>query len=88
VFAAAGTPFAQRSLPPAHLEHGYRCYRVLRPVPVWRSVSAAWFAQSGGGVRYRTTHSALELVALGYLADVTGEARESGEAERTEESAS
>jgi hypothetical protein len=73
VFAAAGTPFAQRSLPPAHLEHGYRRYRVLRPLPLWRAVSAAWFAQSGGGIRYRTTHSALELIALGYLADVTRE---------------
>jgi hypothetical protein len=73
VFAAAGTPFAQRSLPPAHLEQGYRRYRVLRPLPVWRAVSAAWFAQAGGGVRYRTTHSALELVALGYLADITVE---------------
>jgi hypothetical protein len=73
VFAAAGTPFAQRSLPPAHLEQGYRRYRVLRPLPVWRAVSAAWFAQTGGGVRYRTTYSAMELVALGYLADITGE---------------
>jgi hypothetical protein len=73
VFAAAGTPFAQRSLPPAHLEQGYRRYRVLRPLPVWRAVSAAWFAQPGGGVRYRTTHSAMELQALGYLADITGE---------------
>jgi hypothetical protein len=73
VFAAAGTPFAQRSLPPAHLEHGYRRYRVLRPLPVWRAVSAAWFAQAGGGVRYRTTHSAQELVVLGYLADITRE---------------
>ncbi|MGH3881486.1 MAG: TNT domain-containing protein, partial [Actinophytocola sp.] len=75
VFAAAGTPFAQRSLPPAHLEDGYRRYRVLRPLPVWRAVSAAWFAQPGGGVRFRTTHSALELVALGYLADVTHEVK-------------
>jgi Tuberculosis necrotizing toxin len=73
VFAAAGTPFAQRSLPPAHLEQGYRRYRVLRQLPVWRAVSAAWFAQPGGGVRYRTTHSAMELVALGYLADITHE---------------
>jgi nicrotizing toxin Mtb-like protein len=73
VFAAAGTPFAQRSLPPTHLEQGYRRYRVLRPLPVWRAVSAAWFAQPGGGVRYRTTHSAMELLALGYLADVTHE---------------
>ena len=73
VFAAAGTAFAQRSLPPAHLDLGYRRYRVLRPLPVWRAVSAAWFAQPGGGIRYRTTHSAIELVALGYLADITRE---------------
>jgi hypothetical protein len=73
VFAAAGTRFAQRSLPPAHLDLGYRRYRVLRPLPVWRAVSAAWFAQPGGGIRYRTTQSAIELVALGYLADVTRE---------------
>ncbi|MCT2586201.1 glycohydrolase toxin TNT-related protein [Actinophytocola sp. S1-96] len=73
VFAEAGTRFAQRSLPPAHLDQGYRRYRVLRPLPVWRAVSAAWFAQPGGGIRYRTTQSAIELVALGYLADVTRE---------------
>jgi hypothetical protein len=40
---------------------------------VWRAVSAAWFAQPGGGVRYRATHSAQELVALGHLADITRE---------------
>ncbi|HWM06669.1 MAG TPA: TNT domain-containing protein [Actinophytocola sp.] len=73
VFAEAGTPFGQRSLPPAHLEHGYRRYRVLAPLPVWRAVSAAWFGQTGGGIRYRTTHSAMELIALGYLADITRE---------------
>lgn len=92
VFAAAGTPFAQRSLPPAQLDSGYRRYRVVRPVPVWRAVSAAWFAQPGGGVRYRTTHSAMELLALGYLADVTHEAEdvarsEPESAERVEEKA-
>ncbi len=70
VFAAAGTPFARRSLPPALLTQGYRRYRVLRPLPVWRAVSAAWFAQPGGGVRYRTTHSAVELVALGYIEEI------------------
>ncbi|OLF05220.1 glycohydrolase toxin TNT-related protein, partial [Actinophytocola xanthii] len=73
VFAEAGTAFARRSLPPAHLDQGYRRYRVLRPLPVWRALSAAWFAQPGGGVRYRTTHSAVELVALGYLTDITRE---------------
>ena len=69
VFAADGTLFAQRSLPPAHKDAGYRRYRVTKPLPVWRAVSAAWFGQPGGGVRYRTTHSAAELVALGYLTE-------------------
>jgi hypothetical protein len=70
VFAADGTAFAQRSLPPAHKDGGYRRYRVVKPLPVWRAVSAAWFGQPGGGIRYRTTHSAIELVALGYLEEI------------------
>jgi hypothetical protein len=76
VFAAAGTPYAQRSLPPSHVDLDYRRYRVVTPVPVWRAVSAAWFAQPGGGVRYRTTRSALELVALGHLEDITEDTTE------------
>lgn len=67
VFAAADTPFANRSLPPSHLRAGYRRYRVVRPLPVWSGISAAWFAQPGGGVRYRTVCPAVDLVALGYL---------------------
>ncbi|SFB34252.1 Protein of unknown function [Amycolatopsis marina] len=74
VFAPEGTPFARRSLPPAHLEAGYRRYRVLRELPAWRAMSAGWFGQPGGGVRIRTIYSAAELVTLGYLADVTFEA--------------
>ncbi|WP_116051153.1 TNT domain-containing protein [Amycolatopsis palatopharyngis] len=73
VFAPAGTPFARRSLPPAHLAAGYRRYLVLRELPVWRAISAGWFGQPGGGVRVRTIYSAAELVMLGYLADVTFE---------------
>lgn len=72
VFAAADTSFAQRALPPSHVHAEYRRYRVLKPLPVWRGISAAWFGQSGGGVRYRTTHPALDLIALGYLAEETG----------------
>ncbi len=71
VFSAAATAFGARSLPPAHLEAGYHRYRVLRPIPVWRSVSAPWFGQSGGGERYRATQSAADLLALGHLADTT-----------------
>lgn len=73
IFAADGTPFARRSLPPAHREAGYRRYRVLRPLPMWRAISASWFGQPGGGVRYRAVHSAAELVHLGCLADITDE---------------
>ncbi len=71
VFSADGTAFPARSLPPSHVDSGYRRYRVLRPLPVWRTLSAPWFGQRGGGERYRTTHPAVELVALGYLSDIT-----------------
>jgi hypothetical protein len=72
VFGEDGTPFAQRSLPPDHLDAGYRRYRVVRPLPVWRSVSAAWFGQPGGGVRYRAVYPAADLVAMGLLSEITG----------------
>jgi hypothetical protein len=72
VFSLDTTLFAQRSLPPEALAAGYYRYRVLRPLPVWRTVSAPWFGQPGGGERYRTTYSAMELVALGYLAEQAG----------------
>ncbi|OLR90463.1 TNT domain-containing protein [Actinokineospora bangkokensis] len=71
VFSADGTPFARRSLPPTHLSAGYHRYRVLRPLPVWRGVSAPWFAQPGGAERYRATHPAADLIALGYLQEIT-----------------
>ena len=72
VFSADATPFARRSLPPELLAAGYRRYRVRRALPVWRTVSAPWFGQPGGGERYRSTYSALELVALGYLEELGG----------------
>lgn len=71
VAAPDGTAFTRRSLPPEYLELPYRRYRVLRPLPVWRAVSASWFGGAGGGVRYRLTHSLAELVALGHLAELT-----------------
>jgi hypothetical protein len=70
VFSSTGTPFARRSLPPDLLAAGYHRYRVLRPIPVWRTVSAPWFGQPGGGERYRATYSAAELLAFGYLEEV------------------
>jgi hypothetical protein len=71
VFSADGTEFTRRSLPPDSLAAGYRRYRVVRELPVWRTLSAPWFGQPGGGERYRATYSATELVALGYLEDIT-----------------
>ncbi|PPK69776.1 glycohydrolase toxin TNT-related protein [Actinokineospora auranticolor] len=71
VFSVDGTPYRRRSLPPTHREAGYRRYRVRQPLPVWRAVSAPWFGQPGSGERYRTTHSAAELVALGFLEELS-----------------
>lgn len=72
VFAEDGTPFAKRSLPPDHLAAGYHRYRVIRDLPVWRTLSASWFGQPGGGVRYRAVYPAADLVAMGYLTELTG----------------
>ncbi len=71
IAAPDGTAFTRRSLPPEYLELPYHRYRVLRPLPVWWAVSEPWFAGTGGGVRYRLTHSLAELVALGHLAELT-----------------
>lgn len=74
VFAEDETLFSMRSQPPDQVT-AYRRYRVVRPLPVWRSVTAEWFGQPGGGVRFRAVLGADELVTLGFLADVTGEVR-------------
>ncbi|MEV6875503.1 TNT domain-containing protein [Amycolatopsis sp. NPDC051128] len=73
VFFADGTPFAERSLPPGMLDAEYRRYVVVRAVPMWRSETANWFGQVGGGTRYRALLGADELVTLGYLAEAKGE---------------
>jgi hypothetical protein len=72
VFAEDGTPFASRSLPPDQLAAGYHRYRVGRALPMWRTVSAPWFGQPGGGVRYRAVCPVADLVAMGYLTEITG----------------
>lgn len=79
VFAADRTPFAARSLPPARLATGYHRYRVLRELPAWAADTATWFGQPGGGLRYRTVYPVVDLLALGYLAEVTSERSETGE---------
>jgi hypothetical protein len=71
VLSATGTAFAARSLPPADLAAGYRRYVTTRPLPVWRTISVGWFGQPGGGARYRTTYPVADLVALGYLMELS-----------------
>jgi hypothetical protein len=71
VFSADGTPFARRSLPPDHLAAGYHRYRVTVDLPVWRTLSAPWFGQPGGGERYRAVYPTADLIALGYLVEMT-----------------
>ncbi|SEP95052.1 Protein of unknown function [Lentzea xinjiangensis] len=71
VLSTAGTPFRERSLPPHALDEGYHRYRVEKDLPVHRTISAPWFGQPGGGSRYRTTYPVADLVALGYLTEIT-----------------
>ncbi|APU17370.1 TNT domain-containing protein [Actinoalloteichus fjordicus] len=67
VLAEADTRFAARSLPPEYADRPYARYVVQRPLPAWRAVSAPWFAQPGGGLRFRLTQSVVELLRAGYL---------------------
>jgi len=71
VLSERGTPFAARSLPPSDLAAGYHRYVVSRPIPVWRTISVGWFGQPGGATRYRTTYPVADLVALGYLMELS-----------------
>ncbi|MFD1152102.1 TNT domain-containing protein, partial [Saccharothrix hoggarensis] len=70
VLSQLGTAYPARSLPPALVDAGYHRYRVVKVLPVWFTLSAEWFGQPGGGVRYRTTYPVADLVALGYLEEV------------------
>jgi hypothetical protein len=38
---------------------------------MWWALSAAWFGQPGGGVRYRAVYPAADLVALGFLQEIS-----------------
>ncbi|MCE6999377.1 glycohydrolase toxin TNT-related protein [Saccharothrix sp. S26] len=70
VLSQLGTAYAERSLPPALVHAGYHRYRVVKVLPVWFTLSAEWFGQPGGGVRYRATYPVADLVALGYLEEM------------------
>jgi hypothetical protein len=57
--APAGTPYAERSIPPASLDStpaatcNYNDYEVLRPFAVDAGPIASWFDQPGGGLQYQ-----------------------------------
>lgn len=73
VFSVPATSFAARSLPPEALTAGYHRYEVVAELPMWWALSTAWFGQPGAGVRYRAVYSAADLVALGFLQEITGD---------------
>ena len=73
VLAEGGTPFARRAEPAANAGRPLRRLRVARVLPAWESHLSAWFAQPGGGLRYRLTHPVAELVATGWLVDAAAE---------------
>jgi len=85
--APAGTPYAERSIPPFSLVStpaagcDYHDYQVLKPFQVDSGPIAAWFDQPGGGLQFQLDGSlvpgapaqltVLWLLDNGYLADVT-----------------
>ena len=85
--APAGTPYAERAIPPASLDStpaagcGYHDYEVLKPFNVDTGPIAAWFDQPGGGLQFQLDGNlipgapaqinVLWLLSNGYLADIT-----------------
>ncbi|GLV76969.1 TNT domain-containing protein [Streptomyces hygroscopicus] len=72
--APAGTPYAERALPPSNLDtydpaypHGYHLYEVTQPFLVEAGPIRPWFGQPGGGIQYLTGPSIPQLVAAGNL---------------------
>lgn len=74
----AGTPYAQRSLPPTNLDadvgakypYNYRVYMVSRSLTVQGGVIAGWFEQQGLGVQFLVPGTVMELVDQGYLSRI------------------
>lgn len=72
--APAGTPYAERALPPSNLDtydpaypNGYHLYEVTRPFLVEAGPIRPWFGQPGYGIQYLTGPSIPQLVAAGNL---------------------
>ena len=69
-FAPTGTSYEARAIPYDMSKMDYYQYEVLKPFAVAAGRTAAWFDQSGGGIQFRATMSAQQLVAEGYLKEV------------------
>jgi hypothetical protein len=71
----AGTPYAQRSLPPTNLDaepgskypYNYHVYMVSRSLHVEGGLIAGWFEQQGFGVQFLVPMNVMQLVDNGYL---------------------
>ncbi|MBZ9713929.1 TNT domain-containing protein [Deinococcus multiflagellatus] len=66
--------FSQRALPGAPDETQYHVYQVLKPFPVKAGEIAPWFGEPGGGRQALSTGKSIaELIADGYLREITKE---------------
>ncbi|MEU8826038.1 TNT domain-containing protein [Streptomyces sp. NPDC048636] len=72
--APAGTPYAERALPPSNLNtldtnypFGYHLYKVSKPFLVEAGPIRPWFGQPGEALQYLTGPSVAQLVAAGNL---------------------
>lgn len=65
------TSYPERGLPPSNLDDGYHRYVVEKPIPVWMGEIAPAMGQDGGGTQFLSPHAVAELVAAGYLREVT-----------------
>lgn len=71
----AGTPYAQRSLPPTNLDatpgslypYNYHLYMVSRPINVQSGPIAGWFGQQGLGLQSLMPMAVRDLLSAGYL---------------------
>ncbi|MFJ3231012.1 TNT domain-containing protein [Streptomyces sp. NPDC086787] len=68
--APAGTPYADRAIPPSNLNtydaahpFSYHLYRVVAPFTVEAGPIRPWFGQPGLGLQYLTTPSIPDLIA-------------------------
>jgi len=85
--APAGTPYAERAIPPSSLDSSpaagcnYHDYVVLKPFNVDCGPIAAWFDQPGGGLQFQLDGNLISgapaqlnvlwLLSNGYLKDIT-----------------